>query len=96
MCNVMVLGGECATGVRFETYIVQAEHGPGDVVVNGAAAHRSAIGHHLLFTSFASMTPEEMATHHPKVVICDERNGIAELIAYDPAPGETAGVSDSG
>ncbi len=94
--NEKVLVADCETGDRFETYIFQGEHGSGAVVVNGAAAHRTAIGHHLLIMSFASMTTEEMATHHPKVVICDERNGIAELIAYDPAPGETAGVSDSG
>ena len=91
--NEKILLADCETGARFETYIFQGEHGSGDVVVNGAAAHRTAIGHHVLIMSFASMTPEEMAAHHPKVVICDERNGISELLSYDPGPAETAGIT---
>ncbi len=91
--NEKVLVADCETGNRFETYIFQGEHGSGAVVVNGAAAHRTAIGHHVLIMSFASMTPEEMATHHPKVVICDEQNGIAELLSYDPGPTETVGIA---
>ena len=42
------------------------------------------------------MSPEEMASHRPVVVICDERNGIAEMLRYDPASAEIAGVSGSG
>jgi aspartate 1-decarboxylase len=93
--NEKVLVADCETGSRFETYIFLGEQGSGAVVVNGAAAHRTAVGHHVLVMSFASMSPEEMAAHHPKVVICDERNGIAELLTYDPAPAETIGVSGS-
>ncbi len=94
--NEKVLVADCETGARFETYIFQGEHGSGAVVVNGAAAHRTAVGHHVLIMSFASMSPEEMAAHRPKVAICDERNGIAEMIAYDPAPAATVGVSAPG
>ncbi len=94
--NEKVLVADCETGARFETYIFQGEHGSGAVVVNGAAAHRTAVGHHVLIMSFASMSPEEMAAHRPKVAICDERNGIAEMIGYDPAPAETVGVSAPG
>ena len=93
MVNEKVLVADCETGNRFETYIFKGEHGSGAVVVNGAAAHRTAIGHHVLIMSFAGMTPEEMATHHPKVVICDEQNGIAELLSYDPGPAETADIT---
>jgi hypothetical protein len=40
--------------------------------------------------SFAAVTPEELKAHRPKVVICDERNRIAELLRYDPSPAMSA------
>ena len=58
--NEKVLVADCETGDRFETYIFQGEHGSGDVVVNGAAAHRTTIGHHVLIMSFASMTSGDL------------------------------------
>ena len=94
--NEKILVADCETGARFETYVFRGERGSGAVVVNGAAAHLTEIGHHILIMSFADMTPEEMATHRPCVAICDERNGIAELLRYDPAPAEVARVSGSG
>ncbi len=93
--NEKVLLADCETGARFESYIFLGERGSGAVIVNGAAAHRTAIGHHLLIMSFAEMTPQEMSSHRPIVVICDEHNGIAEMIRYDPGPAETADVSGS-
>ncbi len=91
--NEKILVADCETGARFESYIFEGERGSGEIKVNGAAAHRSQVGHHVLIMSFAAMTPQEMKTHRPRVAICDERNGIAELIRYDPAPAETIGMS---
>lgn len=91
--NEKILVADCESGARFETYIFEGERGSGAVVVNGAAAHRTAVGNHILIMSFAGMTADELATHRPKVVICDEHNGIAELLRYDPGPAATAGVS---
>ena len=87
--NEKILVADCETGARFETYVLGGERGSGSVVVNGAAAHLTEIGHHILIMSFADMTPQEMATHRPIVAICDERNGIAELLRYDPAPADS-------
>ncbi len=95
LVNEKILVADCETGARFETYIFGGRRGSGSVEVNGAAAHRTTIGHHLLIMSFAGLTPQEMKTHRPKVAICDEHNGIAELIRYDPAPLETAGASET-
>ena len=88
--NEKILVADCETGSRVETYVFRGERGSGSVVVNGAAAHLTEIGHHILIMSFAAMTPEEMASHRPVVVICDERNGIAEMLRYDPAPAESS------
>ncbi len=93
VANEKILVADCETGARFETYIFEGERGSGEVKVNGAAAHRSQVGHHVLIMSFAAMTPQEMRTHRPRVAICDEHNGIAELLRYDPATDETIGVS---
>ena len=94
--NEKILVADCETGARFETYVFEGRRGSGDVIVNGAAAHCTRIGNHVLIMSFAWMSPDEMTTHRPRVAICDERNGISELISYDPAPAETAGVSGAG
>ncbi len=94
--NEKILVADCETGARFESYVLGAERGSGAVVVNGAAAHLTEIGHHLLIMSFADMTPEEMATHRPIVAICDHRNGIAEMLRYDPVQGDLHDGTNAG
>jgi aspartate 1-decarboxylase len=88
--NEKILVCDCENGERFETYIFQGERGSGAIEVNGAAALCTEVGHHLLIMSFAAVTPEELKAHRPKVVICDERNRIAELLRYDPSPAMSA------
>lgn len=83
--NEKVLVADCDNGQRFETYIFLGERGSGEIKVNGAAANRTGIGHQVLIMSFCQMTEEEMRTHRPKVVICDEHNRIAERLEYPAA-----------
>lgn len=85
MCvNEKVLVADCNSGARFETYIFRGERGKREIKVNGAAADLSGVGHQVLILSFCQVTADELATHRPKVVICDEDNGIGELIEYEP------------
>ncbi|MHC4415894.1 MAG: aspartate 1-decarboxylase [Planctomycetota bacterium] len=84
--NEKVLVADCDNGARFESYVFEGEPGSGEIRVNGAAANLSAVGHRVLIMSFAQMTPDEMRAHRPRVVLCDEHNGIAELLRYDPSP----------
>ena len=91
--NEKVLVADCETGDRFESYIFRGQPGSGEIEVNGAAANLTSVGHRVLIMSFAHMTPEEMKAHRPRVVLCDEHNGIGEVLRYDPAPAETAGAS---
>ncbi|HVP72617.1 MAG TPA: aspartate 1-decarboxylase [Phycisphaerales bacterium] len=88
--NEKVLVADCDNGQRFETYIFLGERGSGEIKVNGAAARRTGVGHKVLIMSFCQLTPQELATFRPKVVICDERNRIAEFIQYPTAETETA------
>ncbi len=82
--NEKVLVGDCENGSRFETYILPAKRGSREIGVNGAAAKLSAIGHRVIILAFCQLTPEEMAIHRPKVVVCDSKNGVANMIEYDP------------
>jgi aspartate 1-decarboxylase len=57
-------------GARFETYVLVGERGAGQIVVNGAAAHRVKVGHHVIITAFC-LTDEPIT---PQAVLVDERN----------------------
>src|SRR5690348_10109191 len=39
-------------GERFETYVLEGEAGAGQIVVNGAAAHRVHVGHKVIISAF--------------------------------------------
>ncbi len=87
--NEKVLVADCDNGQRFETYIFLGERGSGEIKVNGAAARRTGVGHKVLIMSFCQLTPQELMTFRPKVVICDEHNRIADFLEY-PAAGSVS------
>ena len=80
--NEKVLVADCENGNRFETYIFEGERGKGEIKINGAAANKSGIGHHVLIMSFCHLDMSELEHHRPRVVICNEDNTIAEHITY--------------
>lgn len=57
-------------GERFETYVIPGEPGSGQVVVNGAAAHRVRAGHKVIIAAFC-MSDEPVT---PKVILVDDHN----------------------
>jgi aspartate 1-decarboxylase len=59
-------------GVRFETYAM--EGGPGDVILNGAAARLVQPGDRVIVITYASYDEAELATYAPKIVHVDEAN----------------------
>ncbi|MCA9187525.1 MAG: aspartate 1-decarboxylase [Pirellulaceae bacterium] len=83
--NEKVLIADCENGNRFETYVFEGERGSGQILLNGAAATLTQVGHRVLVMAFCQLTPEEACTHRPKVVICDERNRAARQLTYEPA-----------
>ncbi len=83
--NEKVLIADCDNGNRFETYIFLGEPESGEIRINGAAAALTAIGHQVLIMSFCQVDEAELATHRPKVIICDEHNRIAERVTYPTA-----------
>jgi aspartate 1-decarboxylase len=59
-------------GARFETYVIPG--GPGDVVLNGAAARLVQPGDKVIVITYAQYDEAELADFEPKVVIVDANN----------------------
>jgi aspartate 1-decarboxylase len=61
-------------GARFETYAIRG--GPGDVVLNGAAARLVHTGDRVIVITYATYEEAELARYEPQVVHVDESNRI--------------------
>ena len=59
-------------GARFETYAM--EGGPGDVILNGAAARLVQPGDRVIVITYADYDEVELASYAPKIVHVDEAN----------------------
>ncbi len=66
-------------GERFQTYVIKGEPDSGCICLNGAAARRVQPGDKVIIVSYASLTPEEIKTHKPTVVMVDDENKITEI-----------------
>jgi aspartate 1-decarboxylase len=71
-------------GERFITYAIAAASGSGSIELNGAAARLGVKGDKLIVMTYAQFTATEAQNHHPKVVIVDDRNQIADIKSYIP------------
>lgn len=63
-------------GERFTTYAIEGEPGSGIVSVNGAAAHKAAVGHRVIICAYAQMEAAEAREFTPNLVYLDTRNAI--------------------
>ena len=70
-------------GSRFTTYVIAGERGSGLVCLNGAAARQVSVGDKIIIMCYAQMTPEEAASHAPKVVFVDDDNRISKTTRYE-------------
>lgn len=59
-------------GARFETYAM--EGGPGDVILNGAAARLVQPGDRVIVITYAEYEEAELASYAPRIVHVDEAN----------------------
>ena len=59
-------------GARFETYAM--EGGPGDVILNGAAARLVQPGDRVIVITYATYDEAELATYAPNIVHVDDSN----------------------
>lgn len=69
-----ILVANIANGERFETYAIEAPKGSHIISLNGAAAHKGAIGDRVVIMAFARMEEKEAESWKPKVLLLSEKN----------------------
>ena len=69
-----ILVANIANGERFETYAIEAPKGSHTISLNGAAAHKGAVGDLLVIMSFAQVEAEVVEQFKPKVLVLEEGN----------------------
>jgi aspartate 1-decarboxylase len=74
LSNEMVHVLDITNGSRLETYAIPGA--PGEVCLNGAAAHLVDVGDLVIVVSYCEMGDEEARQHRPSVVLVDESNCI--------------------
>jgi len=65
-------------GERFSTYVIAGERGKGDICLNGAAARKVHRGDKIIIIAYAVMSEEEAEACQPRIVILDDKNGVAQ------------------
>lgn len=71
-----ILVSNLRNGERFETYVIYGPPQKGQIELNGATAHLGKIGDLITIMNFASLTPEEARTHHPRIAVLDRQNRV--------------------
>lgn len=71
-------------GERFTTYAIHAEAGSGIISVNGAAAHKAAVGDYVIICSYSRMTEEEASGFKPIMVYLDSANNVTDTRNHIP------------
>jgi aspartate 1-decarboxylase len=61
-------------GERFETYVIPGKAGSGEIVINGAAARKAAIGDLVIIIAYAQIEREKATAFKPVVVHVDGKN----------------------
>lgn len=66
----------CTNGERFATYAIPGTPGKGEIVINGAAAHKAGTGDVVILATYAEYETAELRGHKPSLVFVDEKNRI--------------------
>jgi aspartate 1-decarboxylase len=72
-----ILVANINNGERLETYVIP-ENEAGQIILNGAAAHKGEVGDRLIVMSFAQLYPEEVEGYQPRVAVLNEKNEVIE------------------
>ncbi len=76
-------------GERLATYVIPGERGRGEVILNGAAAHKARPGDLVIVCSYAVYDEAEVQHHRPAVVFVDPANHPVENGPGVPLPVQT-------
>jgi aspartate 1-decarboxylase len=72
-----------SNGERFITYAIVAPAGSGAIELNGAAARLGIRGDRLILMTYGQLSPEELKSYSPIVVLVDEQNHVLDTRCYD-------------
>ncbi len=67
-------------GERFDTYAITGKRGSGIIGLNGAAARKGHVGDLIIIVTYGQYEENELDGFVPKIILCDEKNGIRKLI----------------
>ncbi|MBD2305922.1 aspartate 1-decarboxylase [Chroococcidiopsis sp. FACHB-1243] len=70
-------------GERLITYAIAAPPNSRKVELNGAAARLGVSGDRVIIMTYAQLTPAELETFCPTVVLVDSKNRLLEVRRYD-------------
>ena len=71
-----ILVANVDNGERFETYAIRGPRGSRVCCLNGAAAHKGAVGHRLIVMAWAQVPEEEARAFQPKIAVFDAENRL--------------------
>lgn len=71
-----------SNGERLITYAIAAPAGSGDIQLNGAAARLGMAGDRLIIMTYGQLSPEELKTFSPTVVLVDDQNRLLQVYRY--------------
>jgi aspartate 1-decarboxylase len=74
-----------SNGERFTTYAISGSHGSGQIILNGAAARKAAVGDLLIICAYASYSEAEAREHVPTVILVDEDNRVRDVVGRRPS-----------
>jgi len=75
-------------GELFATYAIHGHHGAGEIVLNGAAAHKVSVGDVVIIASYGVYSDIEARALKPSLVFVDSRNRILEVTNGERLPEE--------
>lgn len=73
-------------GNRFETYAIEGDPGSGTICLNGAAARLGLVGDEIIIITYGQYDEQEVAEHHPTVVLVGEHNRIKSILSAPNEP----------
>ena len=74
--NEMVQVLNVATGVRFETYVIEEKKDSGRIALYGPAAHLGSPGDLVIIIAYSLVEEKEASLINPRVVHVDRRNSV--------------------
>jgi aspartate 1-decarboxylase len=73
-------------GERFATYAIPGRPGAGEIVINGAAAHKARPGHIVILATYATYDEPAARRHRPSLVFVDAANRQLADVPMPPVP----------